>query len=88
MDWDKIDLYLAFAAGTLSFWLPETNNQAMTGTIEEFEKKYAHKCLATNKKNKEASEEKVDADSDWECKEKDSKEEDSKVNPVFDEEEM
>jgi hypothetical protein len=29
-------------AGTLSFWLPETNNQAMTSTVEEFERKYAH----------------------------------------------
>jgi len=31
---------LALLAGCLSFQLPETNNQAMTTTIEEFEQKY------------------------------------------------
>ena len=30
-------------AGCLSFQLPETNNQAMTTTIEEFEHKYGRR---------------------------------------------
>ena len=32
--------WIALLAGCLSFQLPETNNQAMTTTIEEFEQKY------------------------------------------------
>jgi len=30
----------ALCAGLLSFWLPETNNEPMTTTIDEFEEKY------------------------------------------------
>ena len=33
--------FSALCAGALSFWLPETNNQPMTTTIDEFETKYA-----------------------------------------------
>jgi MFS family permease len=38
---------LALCAGALSFWLPETNNQPMTTTIDEFETKYARGATTT-----------------------------------------
>ena len=44
--------YLAICAGGLSFWLPETNNEPMTTTIDEFETKYG------NQSKVEASDEK------------------------------
>ena len=38
-----IRLYEALCAGVLSFWLPETNGEPMTTTIDEFETKYGNR---------------------------------------------
>ena len=43
----KTKIILALCAGALSFWLPETNNQPMTTTIDEFETKYARGATTT-----------------------------------------
>jgi len=41
---------IAIAAGTMSFWLPETNNQPMTATLEDFERQYGPKTESTVEK--------------------------------------
>lgn len=41
--------FIALLAGCLSFQLPETNNEPMTTTIDEFEQKYGKRTVAETK---------------------------------------
>ena len=42
-------IFIALLAGCLSFQLPETNNEPMTTTIDEFEQKYGRKTVVETK---------------------------------------